>query len=382
MRIAYVTETWPPEINGVSFTAERTVRHLRSAGHDVQLVRPRQQGEAPRDDEDEWRTAGWPLPMYPALRFGWAAAGAFCQRWHEHPPDLVHAVTPGPLAWSALRAAALAHVPATADFRTNFHAYSRHYGCGWAEPLVLAWLRGLHRRTRCTFAPTDAQAEELRRRGFGQVEVVGRGVDAHRFSPEHRDDELRRHWGAAEGDPVFLYVGRLAAEKNVRLACAAFEAVRTRVPRARLVLVGDGPERRLLEARHPHAHFAGERRGAVLAAHYASADVFLFPSLTDTFGNVVLEAMASGLAIVAYDVAAARQHLVDGWSACLAAPPRPHRFGVATLRALPAAPFQSTLRRRARRAAQALDWNTVLRRFEQQLLMAAAGARSRRAALA
>lgn len=382
MRLAYVTETWPPEINGVSFTAERTVRYLRAAGHDVQLVRPRQEGEDPRDDEDEWRTAGWPIPMYPALRFGWAGSAAFRARWREHAPDLVHAVTPGPLARAALQAAALEHIPATADFRTNFHTYSRHYGCGWAEPLVLAWLRSLHRRVQCTFAPTDAMAAELRRRRFGEVQVVGRGVDAQRFSPEHRDLELRRQWGASAVDPVFLYVGRLAAEKNVRLAGAAFEAVRVRQPRARLVVVGDGPQRALLAAHHPHAHFAGEQRGAALAAHYASADVFLFPSLTDTFGNVVLEAMASGLLVVAYDVAAARQHLVDGWSACLAAPSQPHRFGIAALRALPSAPFESTLRRRARRTALALDWNAVLRRFEQQLMLAAATARSSRAALA
>lgn len=382
MRIAYITETWPPEINGVSFTAERTVRYLRAAGHDVQLVRPRQDGEDARDDEDEWRTAGWPIPMYPALRFGWAPSTALRARWRERPPDLVHLVTPGPLARSALRAAGLEHIPASADFRTNFHAYSRHYGCGWAEPLVLAWLRSLHRRVQCTFAPTEALAADLRRRGFGEVQVAGRGVDAQRFSPDHRDNELRRAWGAAEADPVFLYVGRLAAEKNVRLACAAYEAVRVRQPRARLVIVGDGPQRALLAARHPHAHFAGEQRGDALARHYASADVFLFPSLTDTFGNVTLEAMASGLAIVAYNVAAARQHLVDGWSACLAAPPQPHRFGIAALRALPMAPPDSALRRRARRAALLLDWGSVLRRFEQQLQVAAAAGRSRRAALA
>lgn len=382
MRIAYVTETWPPEINGVSFTAERAVRHLRAAGHEVQLVRPRQEGEAARDDEDEWRTAGWPIPMYPALRFGWASSAAFRQRWHERAPDLVHVVTPGPLARSAMRAALIEHIPATADFRTNFHTYSRHYRCGWAAPLVLAWLRSLHRGAQCSFAPTDALASELRARRFGEVQVVGRGVDAQRFAPEWRDDELRRAWGAAEGDPVFLYVGRLAAEKNVRLACAAFECVRVRQPRARLVIVGDGPQRALLAAHHPHAHFAGEQRGEALARHYASADVFLFPSLTDTFGNVTLEAMASGLAIVAFDVAAARQHLTDGWSACLAHAPAPHRFGIAALRALPMARPGSPLRRHARQTALALDWGAVLRGFEQQLLLAAAAGRRRHAALA
>jgi glycosyltransferase involved in cell wall biosynthesis len=316
--------------------------------------------------------------MYPALRFGWARAAEFCRRWRERVPDLVHVATPGPLARSALRAAARMGVPTTADFRTNFHSYSRHYGCGWAEPLLLAWLRSLHRGVRCTFAPTDALAAELRAQGFGEVTVVGRGVDVQRFAPDRRDATLRRTWGAGEHDPVFLYVGRLAAEKNVQLACAAFECVRSRQPAARLVIVGDGPQRAELAARHPHAHFAGEQLGDALARHYASADVFLFPSLSDTFGNVVLEAMASGLAIVAFDVAAAHQHLLNHWSACLVRPPSPQRFAIAAVRALAAAAPGSALRQRARRAAQALNWGRVLRRFEQGLVLNATATTERR----
>lgn len=382
MRIVYVTETWPPEVNGVAFTAARAVQHLRAAGHEVQVVRPRQRAEPERDDDEEWRTAGCPIPMYPALRFGWASAASFRQRWREHAPDLVHVATPGPLALGALRAAAMDGVPATADFRTNFHAYSRYYGCGWAEPLVFSWLRHLHRGARCTFAPTDALAAELRDKQFGEVAVVGRGVDAQRFHPIHRDRELRRAWGAGDDDPVFLHVGRLASEKNVQLACAAFECVRSRHPRARMVVVGDGPQRAMLAARHPHVHFTGEQHGHALARHYASADVFLFPSLSDTFGNVVLEAMASGLVVVAFDTAAARQHLFDGYSGCLASPSSPTQFAIAALRALPVACEGSRVRERARRTAQALDWAAVLRGFERELMHAAVAGRSRHAALA
>ena len=382
MHIVYVTETWPPEVNGVAFTAARAVQHLRSAGHAVQLVRPRQRAEPERDDGEEWRTAGCPIPMYPALRFGWASAASFREHWRERTPDLVHVATPGPLALAALRAAALEGVPATADFRTNFHAYSRYYGCGWAEPLVFAWLRHLHRGVRCTFAPTEALAAELREQRFGDVAVVGRGVDAQRFHPAHRDPSLRAAWGAGEHDPVFLHVGRLASEKNVRLAFAAFECVRARQPRARMVVVGDGPLRDSLAQRHPHVHFAGELRGLALSRHYASADVFLFPSLSDTFGNVVLEAMASGLVVVAFNAAAARQHLFDGWSGCLASSPSAAQFAIAALRALPVACIGSRVRERARRAAQALDWTPVLRGFEHELMRAAVAERSRHAALA
>jgi glycosyltransferase involved in cell wall biosynthesis len=172
-----------------------------------------------------------------------------------------------------------------------------------------------------------------------------------------------------------LSVGRLAAEKNLDLAITAFRELQLRLPAARMVIVGDGPERARLQAAHSDLVFTGMLQGTALAAHYASADLFLFPSLTDTFGNVTLEAMASGLAIVAYDVAAARQHLVDGHSACLARPQAPHRFGIAALRALEMAQPDSPLRRRARQAALALDWGTVLRGFERQLVLAAAGRR-------
>ena len=141
MRIAYVTETFPPEINGVSLTAERTLHHLREAGHAVQLVRPRQPGEAPRDDAQEWRCASGPIPRYPDLRVGLARAGALRARWTSGAgstlPDLVHVATPGPLGWAALRAARSLGLRTAADFRTNFHAYSRHYGPGWLEPLGL-----------------------------------------------------------------------------------------------------------------------------------------------------------------------------------------------------------------------------------------------------
>ena len=375
MEIAYVTETWPPEINGVAFTAARAVRHLREAGHGVWLVRPRQRGEALRDDEDEWRTPGLPIPLYPELRMGWAGTAALRARLRERMPALVHVATPGPLARQAVRAARSLGIPCTADFRTNFHAYSRHYRCGWAEPLVLAWLRSLHRQTVCSFAPTASIAAALSQQGFGTLRVAGRGVDARRFAPEHRDAALRAAWGAGADDPVALVVGRVAAEKDVALAIDAARHLQHGAPRLRLVVVGDGPQRALLERAHPDVVFAGTQRGEALARHYASADLFLFPSRTETFGNVVLEAAASGLAIAAFDRAAAQAHLYDGVSACLAAEGGDAAaFVDAARRALAGAAPGSVLREGARRAALAADWGPVLRSFERELCRAAAGA--------
>lgn len=367
MRIVYVTETFPPEINGAALTVARALAYLRACGHDVQLVRPRQPGEPPTDTHWEWRTAGCPLPMYPSLRFGLAAASQFRARWAASPPDVVHVATPGPLAWAALRAARAEGIATTADFRTNFHSFCAHYRAAWARPLALAWLRRVHGLADETFVPTRECRDELRSLGFDAVELAGRGVDAHRFCPAWRDEGLREALGIAPEAPLFLHVGRLAPEKNVELALQTFLRVQSRCPDARMLVVGDGPLRGALQQSHPHAVFVGTQRGDELARHYASADVLLFPSRTETFGNVVLEGMASGLAVVAYDQAAAHEHLRDGITGLVAEGPSSGAFVVAALRALPHALPGSALRRRARSAALTLDWPSVLAVFERRL---------------
>ena len=168
--------------------------------------------------------------------------------------------------------------------------------------------------------PTEALRAELQAAGFERTVVVARGVDTQLFDPARRSEALRRHWGVAQGDGVVLYVGRLAAEKNLDLLLQAFAAMQQINPRLRLVLVGDGPLRDALRQRCPEAVFAGQRSGADLAAHYASADLFLFPSLTETFGNVTPEAMASGLPVLAFDHAAAGQLIEHGDNGWLAPP--------------------------------------------------------------
>ena len=384
VHIAYVTETFPPEINGVSLTAERTLGHLRAAGHRVQLVRPRQRGEPPLDAAHECRTYGGPIPMYPDLRYGLARSAALRRRWctgRDGVPDLVHVTTPGPLGWAALRAARAEGIATSADFRTNFHAYSRHYGLAFLAPLVFAYLRRLHAMADCTFVPTRELARALAADGFERLQVVGRGVDAQRFAPGRRDPALRRAWGAGDADPVLLHVGRVAPEKNVQLVLDAFEALRCEVPGLRMVVVGDGPQRTRLQQNHPDVVFAGVQRGAELARHYASADLFLFPSLTDTFGNVVLEAMASGLSVVAFQTAAAGQHVRDGASGWLAARPREGDAGSALFvhaarRALRGWQAGVPVGEQAQRAAQRADWDSVLQSFEQRLCRVA-GARAR-----
>lgn len=366
VRIAYITETYPPEINGVSLTVERTVRYLRTRGHEVDLIRPRQPGEAPGEGIREMRTIACPIPMYPELRVGLASVTTIRQRLASTQAELVHVATEGPLGWAAIKAAQALSLPVTSDFRTNFHEYSRYYGLGWLKPLVLDYLKRFHNHGQCTFVPTQAMRERLMREGFERLEVVGRGVDTVQFAPNKRCAALREALGATEG-PILLYVGRLAAEKSVELALCAFEAVRTRLPGASMVVVGDGPLRETLEEDFPQACFVGAQHGDDLARWYASADLFLFPSSSETFGNVTLEALASGLPVVAFDTAAAADH-VDDCANGLLVPMGDEKAFIASVCSL-AWQHQhlSALRLQARVAALKANWGEVLGRFESIL---------------
>ena len=366
MRIAYVTETYPPELNGVSLTVERTVRYLRGRGHNVELIRPRQPGETRLDASDELRTAGCPIPVYREMRFGLSRVGPLLRRFERTRPQVVHLATPGPLAWAALAAARALAIPTTSDFRTNFHQYSRYYGLAAIATPVLGLLRRFHNLTERTFVPTRASVRELGPVGFHNLTIVGRGVDSERFAPARRSAALRREWQAGSA-PVLLMVGRVAPEKNVELGLRAFEQARRSRPDLRLVVVGDGPARSRLQSAYPKARFVGVKRAADLAAHYASADLFLFPSLSDTFGNVVLEALASGLPVASFAVAAAAEHVADGVSGRLVAPGDEPAF-VAAVESL-TAPGSSleSMRAAALAAARRATWPEVLARFEARL---------------
>jgi len=371
LRISVVTETYPPDVNGVAMTVGRLVEGLRARGHAVQLIRPRQhRGDQPRrqDRLDILPVSGFPIPFYRELRMGLPARRLLAEHWRRTAPDAVHIVTEGPLGGSALAAARHLGLRVFSGFHTNFHSYSRHYGVGLLARPIIAYLRRFHNRTDCTLVPTEELATELRALGFVNLRVLARGVDIRLFHPERRDPALRRSWGAGPTDPVALYVGRLAAEKNLQVVLAAYQALRALQPTARLVLVGDGPLAARLRAHHPEIVFPGARTGADLAAHYASADLFLFPSLTETFGNVTLEAMASGLAVVAFDYAAAHQHIVHERSGLLAPRGDPAAFVAATRRLAEDPALRQRLGPAARRAVIEFDWERIHGQLEQCLL--------------
>jgi glycosyltransferase involved in cell wall biosynthesis len=243
---------------------------------------------------------------------GLPAKQALARMWSLNRPDLVYVVTEGPLGWSALTAAVKLRIPVCSDFHTNFHSYSKHYGIGWLRGAIMNYMRKFHNAALATMVPTPVLAHELAAVGFERLHVVPRGVDTDLFNPMRRSPALRSEWGASAETLVLLCVGRLAAEKNLSVVVSTFERLATVNAHVKLVLVGDGPLKPSLQKNHPQVVFAGFRTGEDLAQHYASADMFLFPSLTETFGNVTLEAMSSALPVVAYRHAAAAELIRPG----------------------------------------------------------------------
>jgi glycosyltransferase involved in cell wall biosynthesis len=312
LNIALITETYLPEVNGVAITVARMVEGLLNRGNRIHMIRPRQSKNDVCGEQENYRetlVAGMAIPGYSSLRIGFPAKGLLVRLWTKQRPDIVHIATEGPLGWSALAAARKLEIPVSTDFHTNFHCYAKHYGIGLLTKPMAAYLRNFHNKAGCTIVPTDSLQKQLERDGYQNVIVVSRGVDSELFHPAKRSERLRESWGADEESPVVMLVSRLAPEKNLKVVIQAFEQMRKIYPLARLVMVGDGPARAELQEQNPYVIFAGMQTGEALAQHYASGDIFLYPSLTETYGNVTVESMASGLATVAFDYAAARQHI-------------------------------------------------------------------------
>ena len=371
LHIAMVTETYLPEVNGVAITVGRMVEGMRQRQHHVHLIRPRQHKQdvaALEDGYIETLVTSLPLPGYPELKAGMPAKGKLLRLWQEQRPDIVHIATEGPLGWSAMSAARKLGIPVATDFHTNFHNYSQHYGVGWLNKPIASYLRHFHNKADCTMVPTAELQKHLQQTGYKNVEVVSRGVDTELFHPRKRNTVLRRLWGASDDTPVVMLVSRMAAEKNLHVVLQAFEQMLVVNPDAKLVMVGDGPIRAALQQQYPQVIFAGMRTGEELAAHYASGDIFLYPSLTETYGNVTVEAMASGLAVLAYDYAAARQHIRHDVNGLLAPFDDTSSF-IGQAAALIHVPQRiQRLRIQARQSVELLTWANVMDQLERVLV--------------
>lgn len=359
MRIEFVTDTFTPDINGVAMTLGRLRDGLKKRGHRVHVVHT-----GLNAGRGESQAVAVPLPGYPAVRVGLPKPFEFRSRWMSRRPDVIYIATESLMGKSAMKAANALGIPVVSGFHTNFHDYMDRYRVGVLRPLAMSYLKRFHQRADRTVVPSDEVADRLMAEGVARVHVLGRGVDTELFSPCMRCEALRRGWGVEEDAPVVVTVGRVAAEKNFDLVMAAFERMKAEAPGLRFVVVGDGPLRPRLEAAFPWVHFAGVQIGEDLARHYASGDVLLFPSETETFGNVLLEGMASGLACVGYDYAAARSHVEHGVNGLKVAKGDGEAFIAEAVRALGMGQSHE-LRIAARRSVESLGWDRIVGGLEE-----------------
>lgn len=366
MHYAVVTETFPPEINGVALTVQSLEQGLRVRGHAVSVVRPRQATDA-ANEPDTRLVRGMGLPRYPGLKFGVPSTRALVRQWRSTRPDALYVATEGPLGWSALRAATELGIPAATGFHTRFDTYMRDYGMPALAPIAMRWMRNFHNRAQATLVPTTELQDFLQQQGFANVVRLTRAVDAGLFDPARRDPMLRAAWGVEENGLAVIHVGRIAAEKNLDLAVRAFRSLQEARPEAKFVFVGGGPERARLEREHPDFVFCGAQRDAALAAHFASGDLFLFPSRSETFGNVTLEAMASGVPTVAFRYGAAREHLADGTHGATVALHDDAAFVTACVRIGCNDAMRADMGRAARRAVEDLRPDAVAAAFDALL---------------
>lgn len=370
MRIAVVTETWPPEVNGVAVTLAKLVQNLSLRNHDVQLIRPRQsKSDISMEDAglEEVLMRGMPIPRYPQLKLGLPSKKTLIKTWTLRRPDVVHIATEGPLGWSALQAAKVLKLPVTSDFRTNFQSYSKHYGIGWLRKPIVAYLRKFHNATACTMVPTNELKRALAENGFLNLKVVARGVDTQLFNQCKRDTNLRSTWGASDQTKVLISVGRMAPEKNLEQVLNAFEALRWMNDKIKLVMVGDGPLREQYQQRFPDIIFPGMLSQKELSVYYASSDLFVFPSQTETFGNVTLEALASGIPVLAFDCAAARDWVSPGVNGWLVPEDRPEQFAAQAVDIFRTEGLLEKVTDTTRQQQVHLDWSQIAEQVESVL---------------
>ncbi len=367
-RVSIVTDTFLPDVNGVAMTLSQLCQELRHRGHQLEVVYPKAETRAAIPGIAVREVPGVSLPGYPEVRLGLPQPGKFLRAWRERRPDVVYVATETFLGSSALWAARKLGIRVVSGYHTHFPQYFSHYHLPVLEDWAWRYLRRWHSRTARTLVPAPDVQLDLESHGFDNISVLGRGVDGNLFHPGKRDYWLRQQWGAGPETPVALCVGRVAPEKNLSLAARCVREARKRFPDLQLVMVGDGPSREELASKEASAiHWAGMQRGEMLAAHYASADIFLFPSLTETYGNVLAEAMASGLVTLSFDYAASHElvsHRYDGYQV-------PFGDAEAFVRAfhelLAERSSWEQIRHRARLRAESQSWTAVTDVFESIL---------------
>jgi len=359
VKIAFFTETFLPKVDGIVTRLTKTIEYLVKNGDDVIVF-------CPEGSPNNYKgakivgVAAMPLPLYPELKLG-LPGPAVSEALEEFQPDLVHVVNPAVLGLGGIWLAKTNNIPLIASYHTHLPKYLEHYGMGMLEPLLWELLKAAHNQALLNLCTSTAMVNELESKGIQRTALWQRGVDTNSFKPEYRDQTMRAKLLGDYPDTgsLLIYVGRLSAEKQIE----RIKPVLEKIPDASLALVGDGPYRNQLEKifENTKTNFIGYLAGKELASAYASGDIFLFPSSTETLGLVLLEAMAAGCPVIGANKGGIPDIINDGINGCLYDPDQEDN-GEASLIAATKKILQDNTRKEkmriaARREAEKWDWN-------------------------
>ena len=359
MKIAFFTETFLPKVDGIVTRLTKTIEYLVKNGDDVIVF-------CPEGSPNNYKgakivgVAAMPLPLYPELKLG-LPGPAVSEALEKFQPDLIHVVNPAVLGLGGIWLAKTNNIPLIASYHTHLPKYLEHYGMGMLEPLLWELLKAAHNQALLNLCTSTAMVNELETKGIRRTALWQRGVDTNSFKPEYRNQKMREKLLGEYPDTgsLLIYVGRLSAEKQIE----RIKPVLEKIPNASLALVGDGPYRNQLEKifENTKTNFIGYLAGEELASAYASGDIFLFPSSTETLGLVLLEAMAAGCPVIGANKGGIPDIINDGVNGCLYDPDQEDN-GVkslidATNKILNNSTKKEEMRKAARKEAERWDWN-------------------------
>ncbi len=356
LRIALFSGNYNYVMDGPVRALNMLVGFLEDEGHEVLVFAPTTDTPAFEHSGTLISAPSFALPGRSEYRLSLGMGGNIKRRLQEFKPELVHIAAPDPLGYAALQFARKNDIPAVASFHTRFDTYPRYYGAKWLEKYLTNYMRHFYNRCEHVYAPSETMASELREEGIGQdIRLWTRGVDSVLFNPDKRDLAWRRSIGFEDDDVVIAFVGRVVLEKGIDIFVESLSRARN----VKALVVGEGPERERFAAKLPTGYFTGHLQGEDLSRAYASADVFFNPSITETFGNVTLEAMASGTPALCAN-AAGSASLVEHEVTGLLAPPTSDDFAAALERLSGDNELRARLSSEARRRSLNYSWRTIL----------------------
>ena len=366
MRLAIFTDTFAPQINGVSHSLIKFADYLKQNNIPYLIFAPQYQENA----EKEYNLCslpGFSLPLYPECRICRPRFAYVRNRLKDFAPDIIHLATPFSVGLSGLKAAKKLKLPCVAAYHTDFPEYLDYYRLRLFKKTAWRYFNWFHNQCLINFCPSAEFQTALQNKGINNVQVWRNGVDCARFNPSKADSKLKEQY-VPKDKFTFLYVGRLAPEKNLDILLTAFSKTRTRFPEAHLIITGYGPSYATLTKQAPvGVSFTGYLEGNELAAIYASCDVFVFTSVTETSGMVILEAMASGLPATAAYAGGVKEHVVDQYNGLTCKPLDADDLADKMSVFLSDPSLRDSLSKNARKTAEQMSWENIFQQIMPQL---------------